>query len=783
MKKTSSILIQFLLTIHLCGFSQQAQWAKFFGGRAGSKGREIQADANGNVYSVGDYGFSFNTGAVDFDPGPGVFAFTQPTNTGASYISKLDANGNFIWARTFTNNGVSGATLNKLCLDAEGNVLIAGTFVGTVDFNLGAGVFNVTSYAPTTNSDSLIADFFIAKYSSAGNFIWVKTFSCEPLDIFPSYTISNSFSGLNLDGQNNIILTGSFRGRVDLNPGAGEEWKESGGLNYSSLIIKLNNQGDYIWGKQLAGGDNGSSSMVIDTQNNIYINGIYSQNVDFDPGPTDNWIGIYSFSDSYILKLNSSGDFKWINRIHGPIAGYGGSVDLAMDREGNILATGIIARDSLYLRNATENILLLKSNSFTETGYNAFVTKIDSNGHYLWIKQMASDTEYGVTGNRIACDSINNVYVSGQLSDSADFDYSGNGALLYATGDYSTFLMKLDKNGNYIRTSIIDGDLYVNCSDFSLDKQANIYFTGFFHVVNLDPGFPWGVMIGTGQIDFDPGQDTLALIGLGNGPETVFVAKWSQCSAGTTTLNQTACISFSWNNETYTQSGTYAKSLTTALGCDSIARLNLTVLNSSQAAQNIQICSGETFSIGNQTFTQSGIYQTTLTAANGCDSLVTTNLTVDTLDAEIVLNDNVFTSLNIPQNAQLQWLNCDNSFAIINGETNPTFTATSGGNYAVETSLGNCRDTSNCVLFSSVGLKSNVSNQLKVYPIPADETLFIESEKSNLPIRIFDAQGRLVFQTTSTSKRLDIDVNKWKSGLYFIHMENTSKPFTIMRNR
>lgn len=201
------------------------------------------------------------------------------------------------------------------------------------------------------------------------------------------------------------------------------------------------------------------------------------------------------------------------------------------------------------------------------------------------------------------------------------------------------------------------------------------------------------------------------------------------------------------------------------------------------AEVSINLCAGDSYTVNNQTYTESGTYETTLTTDIGCDSVLTLNLTFDTLNAEIALNDNVFTSLNIPQNAQLQWLNCDADFAIITGETNPSFTAFSNGNYALETTSGNCRDTSNCVLFSSLGLHTISTNQLKVYPIPANETLILESEFSNSPIRILDAQGRLVFETTSNSKRLDIDLSELQNGLYFIQSKKTSQPFTIIHNR
>lgn len=783
MKKRYIPFLVLGLVLPFVAKAQQAQWAQFFAGNQGSKGVGVRADAQGNVYTIGSYSYFVlsASGPVDFDPGPAVFGVTPNTNGSAGFISKLNAQGNFVWARPFALNDIGGVDLQAIALDAQENLIVAGLFGGTVDFNLGSGVFNVTS-GPAVG-DSMVANLFVASYSPAGNFLWVKTFPCMALDIVPNAPVFNTVGGIALDSAQNIVLSLNFRGRIDLDPGTNAVWKECGGLNYNAAIVKLDHQGNYVWGQHFSGVTNTAGSLATDAQHNIYVQGSITGPVDFDPGAGENWIGSYSFSDSYILKMNPLGDVSWINKIHGPYAGYGGCSGIATDREGNILATGGIVRDSLYFRSATDSLFLLKNNAYVDSGNNSFVTKINPDGHFLWIKQQASNSTIGVYGNKIQCDSLSNVYVCGALSESADFNYSGNGDILYARGNNSTFLMKLDKDGNYIRTGIIDGDRFVNCFDFALDKQANIYFTGLFNVVNFDMNFPWGAMVGTGMIDFDPGTDTLALIGDGRGIETVFVAKWNQCSVGSDTLNETACNSFTWQGENLTESGLYRKSFTTQEGCDSIARLNLTVLNSSQASQNIQICSGQAFSIGNQTFNQSGIYETTLTAQNGCDSLVTTTLTVDTLNAVIVLNDNVFTAVSIPQNAQLQWLNCDENFLGISAETSPTFTASVDGNYALETSSGNCSDTSDCILFSSVGINSIASNNFKVYPIPANENLIIESELLYSPIRIFDAQGKLVFETIKGNKQMNIDVRSFQNGLYFLRTENSSKSFTIMHHR
>jgi hypothetical protein len=422
----------------------------------------------------------------------------------------------------------------------------------------------------------------------------------------------------------------------------------------------------------------------------------------------------------------------------------------------------------------------LKNNAYLDSGGNGFVTKINPDGHFLWIKQQASNSTLGVSGNKIQCDSLNNAYVCGTLSDSADFDYSGNGDILYARGDNSTFLMKLDKDGNYIRTSIIDGDRYVNCFDFSLDRQANMYFTGLFSVVNLDPGMPWATVDGTGQIDFDPGPDTLALIGDGRGIETVFVAKWSQCSAGSDTLNETACNSFTWQGENLTASGMYRKSLTTTGRCDSIAVLNLSINTSTEAEQNLRICAGESITVGNQTFTNSGTYIQTLSNQAGCDSVLTTHLEVDSLNTEISISENVFTAINPPMEASFQWLNCEENFAPINGETNSEFIAQMDGNYALETSAEGCRDTSDCLFFSSVSINPNISSLLKIYPVPVNETLVIEDDLTKGTFQIYDANGRLILTGTKNDKRMFLATHNWKDGLYLIRIGHTTRSFAVI---
>src|SRR5690606_20648661 len=109
----------------------------------------------------------------------------------------------------------------------------------------------------------------------------------------------------------------------------------------------------------------------------------------------------------------------------------------------------------------------------------------------------------------------------------------------------------------------------------------------------------------------------------------------------TLTLNvnpvlETAIAATICSNETYsfggailTTSGTYSDTLTAASGCDSVITLTLNVNPVLETAIAATICSNETYSFGGTILTTSGTYADTLTAASGCDSIVTLTLNVN----------------------------------------------------------------------------------------------------------------------------------------------------------
>ena len=94
-----------------------------------------------------------------------------------------------------------------------------------------------------------------------------------------------------------------------------------------------------------------------------------------------------------------------------------------------------------------------------------------------------------------------------------------------------------------------------------------------------------------------------------------------------TAMTATACESFTWNNQTYTQSGTYTFAHLDANGCTQVDTLHLTVNYPVHASITETAC--ESFTWNNQTYTQSGTYTFSHLDANGCTQVDTLHLTVN----------------------------------------------------------------------------------------------------------------------------------------------------------
>lgn len=103
---------------------------------------------------------------------------------------------------------------------------------------------------------------------------------------------------------------------------------------------------------------------------------------------------------------------------------------------------------------------------------------------------------------------------------------------------------------------------------------------------------------------------------------------------------------FAFGSMNLTNSGTYQNSLTSSNGCDSVVTLTLTVLPADSGFVNADICEGNSFSYGGQSYNQSGVYYQTAANPNGCDSIIKINVAVHPIDTTVLAGMDVYENQN-----------------------------------------------------------------------------------------------------------------------------------------
>jgi hypothetical protein len=297
--------------------SQTLNWVNPTGGSGSDFGNSITVDSLGNVYNVGEF-----QNSSDFDSGDEIYYMSSAGNFDA-FITKTNSQGDLIWAKRI--GGINYDSGNGITIDDSGYVYVTGAFNGVVDFNPGAGIYNVNGGSGST---------FLLKLNSYGNFIWVKSFNAIG---FSSYSHGLSIA---FDLFNNIIISGELNGGADMDPGVGSHSLFSSG-DEDVYVCKLNYQGDFIWAVKIGGGGIERAGYVTtNSMGDIFVSGAFEGTADFDPG-----VGVYNlvaigsgWLDGFFMKLDSSGNFQWANKIGDAYDDYTNSI--ALDTNENVIVSG-----------------------------------------------------------------------------------------------------------------------------------------------------------------------------------------------------------------------------------------------------------------------------------------------------------------------------------------------------------------------------------------------------------------------------------------------------------
>ena len=241
-----------------------------------------------------------------------------------------------------------------------------------------------------------------------------------------------------------------------------------------------------------------------------------------------------------------------------------------------------------------------------------------------------------------------------------------------------------------------------------------------------------------------------------------------------------ACDSYSWiDGNTYTSSNSMATYLmTTSNGCDSLISLDLTISSSSSTIDVIDTCDSYTWIDGN-TYTSSNntaIY--TLMNAAGCDSIVELDLNITEINPTIEIVDDsiLFVFLDSNNSATYQWLDCNNNFSPLFGDTNTTFVTQTPGDYAVEVTLNNCSVISDCFTIISTSFIDDLSAHfgIKLFPNPTSDDIIISLDRINsVDIVLTDIFGKVLLQQPNLSDKDYINICNFAPGIYIVKIITT----------
>jgi hypothetical protein len=649
----------------------------------------------------------------------------------------------WLWAKSIGSSSYDHVAASML--DTSRNMYIVGGFTGTVDFDPGAGVFNLTSATGAP-------DIFILKLDSSGNFVWVKSVGGS----------DNRAYAACRDGAGNIYLTGYFEGTADMDPGPSIYNLATPGLA-DIFVLKMDNSGNFLWAKQMGGFDEEHGiSIAVDEAANVYTTGDFKATADFDPGAGTFNLTSAGAEEMFISKLDSLGNFVWAKAIGG-IGGDQGSKVL-IDDWGNLYTTGGFMGTVDF--NPGAGVFNLTSASVI--GYaDLFIAKYDTAANFIWAKQIGST--HNEVGFDMCYDTSGSIYTVGHFQDTVDFDPSPAVYNLIANGATDVFILKLDSAGNFTWAVSMGGSAssYDESRAIRLDVAGNVYTVGIYY----------------GTVDFDPGPGVYNLTTSGS---AIFISK----------LNSNG--NFAWARSIQSFGYEYSRSFnldsdynfyiagyfhgstitflpTTLHNADNSGNTGDIFIAKQSACQTSSsvfqsACNSYTSPSGN-IWTSSGIYSDTVNNVWGCDSVITIHLNLNTVNTSVAQSGIILTAN--ASGVLYQWLDCNNGYSIITGDTGQNFIPSVNGSYAVEITQNGCTDTSSCYIISGVGISEIAFYSiLRLFPNPAMDEIGIESKYKIKSVEVYNLFGEKILRyVLHEETKKTIDISTFCPGIYFVRIQ------------
>jgi hypothetical protein len=438
--------------------AQSLEWARAMGSPSQEIAYAVASDNVGSAITVGTF-----TLTVDLDPGPGDATVTSNGSSDV-FIQKLDAEGNFLWGRSF---GGTGADWGRgVAVDAQNNIVITGRVGGTVDLDPGPG----TDVVVTPNTASAV---YVIKLNAQGDYLWGRVFGGNSND---------AGNDVAVDALGNIITVGLIGGLADLDPGPAVV--QAGGNGQQDVFIqKLDANGLFVWGHAVGGTANDlANGVALDGAGNLFVTGEFRNTVDFDPGPGVVQRTSGGAEDIFLMKLDAGGVFQW---AHGfGAAGSERARSVAVGPDGGPVFTGRITSVTDF--DPGPGVFTLPGSNFED----AFLCKLDGSGNLAWAFMLATFLNEGMD---VAVDVQNNIYLTGVFGTFSnlplDLDPGPEVANIFNGGGGDGFLASYTGAGAFLWGFAMGSAQNDISNSVALASLGRIYVAGEFRqTIDMEPG-------------------------------------------------------------------------------------------------------------------------------------------------------------------------------------------------------------------------------------------------------------------------------------------------------
>ena len=219
----------------------------------------------------------------------------------------------------------------------------------------------------------------------------------------------------------------------------------------------------------------------------------------------------------------------------------------------------------------------------------------------------------------------------------------------------------------------------------------------------------------------------------------------------------------------YYHPGSYVDILQTINGCDSIVNTNLTVFPILYSNQTINLCEGESYTIGSNTYDAVGSYVDTVSAITSCDSIVETEITISYIESEIIqLNNNLQADIQLGNPFSYLWST---------GEITSSISISESLDYwLIATDINNCISDTVYYSVSHTGINDELKNSFVLFPNPTTGVVNIQFfNRGTTQLILNNVLGEKISQKNIEEKGLVstiIDLSNYANGIYFMEIYN-----------